>query len=213
MKPSPAPWGSCCLSWMPGGSGITAAMKAARKEVYNRFLGDYNTDVDISNGEDLYLSMPLVTHANKIIYLQEKLYFYRIREGSMVNSFSPSLHKSVKLVRMEMEKYLEIWGIQDCFPVFYAGVVRNWIYATKRLLKNPQKQKKEVTMSVLQELSDDTFCRKAYQNMEPDCLSYQDRLLANWLYQGKLHRIYMVGNIFYSVKQSRYLKNQRKSYG
>lgn len=188
-------------------------MKAAKKEVYDRFLNNYDTDVDICNGEDLYLSMPLVTCANKIVYLKEKLYFYRIRESSMVNSFSLNLHKSVKLVRMEMEKYLEIWGIQNCYPAFYTGVVRNWIYATKRLLQNLQKQNRKEIMSILQELSSDSFFRKSYNNMAPESLSCQHRLLATWLYQGKLRWICVVGYVFYSVKRNNKFKNQRYQHG
>lgn len=171
-------------------------LKAAKKTVYDRFLQDYDTDVDIADGEDLYLSMPLLTHAEKIAYLADKLYFYRRREGSMVNSFSPKLHRSIKRVRMEMEKYIALWGIQECLPVFYTSIVRNWIAALKKLLKNQRNMDRKEVASILRELSEDDFFQKAYRNMQPSRLSKRDAILANWLFRGKFFRLRVTGEIY-----------------
>lgn len=179
----------------------SVSVKAAKKTVYEEFLHEYDTDLNITNGEDLHLSMPLMTYAKKITWLGEKLYFYRPREGSMVNSFNPALHHSVKLVRMELEHYIDVWGIQSSYPFFYSGVVRNWIHAGKKLLKNQKSLKKEEVMTILEEMSEDAFFRKAYRRMMPERLSQQDRILAGWLYRGKLQRLRVVGNIVYSVKK------------
>lgn len=178
------------------------SMKAAKKTVYEAFLDEYDTDVNITNGEDLHLSMPVMTHAQKIVWLGEKLYFYRPREGSMVNSFCSDLHRSVKNVRMEMEKYIELWGLQECYPAFYARVACNWIYALKELLKNQDAMTKAERATILQEMSEDEFFRKAYESMQPDYLCRRDRLLARWLYRGKLLGLRLVGRGYMLLKKS-----------
>lgn len=177
------------------------SMKAAKKIVYEAFLDEYDTDVSITNGEDLHLSMPVMTHAKKIVWLGEKLYFYRPREGSMVNSFCPGLHRSVKNVRMEMEKYIDIWGIPECYPAFYARMVNNWIHALKELLKHQASLTKAERGALLQELSQDKFFRKSYENMQPGYLCRRDRLLARWLYRGRLMWLGLVGRGFTLLKK------------
>lgn len=178
-------------------------MKAAKKEVYDRFLNNYDTDVDIRNGEDLYLSMPLVTYASKIVYLKEKLYFYRIREGSMVHSFSTSLYKSVKAVRTEMEKYIDLWGIPECYPAFYAHVVHLWVNALKKVLKNQSTLERVEGMSILQEMSGDEFFRKAYEKKQPGGLCLTDKILARWLYDGKFPLLKLAGRGFTLLKKQK----------
>lgn len=184
-------------------------MKAAKKSLYDSFLADYDEDLKIDYGEDQYLSMPLMTHAKKITYLREKLYYYRPREGSMVNSFCPSLHRQMKIVRMEMERYIQRWGIQDCYPLFYTRVVRNWLHALKCLLKNQSILPKEEVLSILRELSEDDFFRKAYDHRIPEQLPRQDRLLANWLYRGKYTLLRGLGYGLRLVKGNPASKAQR----
>lgn len=176
-------------------------MKAAIKSVYDAFLQNYNANEDITNGEDLYLSLPLVTHAKKIACLSETLYFYRQHETSMVHSFSANCHRSIKMVRLELEKYIQLWGMQECYPVFYANVVSIWIQTLKSLLKNMKSMQKTEVNAILYELSSDTFFRNAYQNMQSDLLSPTKKILAKWLYRGKLLRLRTAGSLFYSAKQ------------
>lgn len=177
-------------------------VKAAKKEVYDSFLEEYATKKDMAYGEDLYLSMPLLTHAKKILWLGEILYYYRDRPGSAVNTFCPSLHRSMKIVRMEMEKYIELWGIPACYPVFYARVVYNWIRALKELLKNQNAMTKAERTALLRELSEDEFFRKSCEAMQPDYLCWRDSLLTRWLYQGKFLRLRLIGWGFTLLKKS-----------
>lgn len=177
-------------------------VKAAKKKIYDDFLANYDTTLDIRHGEDLYLSLPLMTYAKKITWVGEKLYFYRPREGSMVNSFCPGFHRSTKIVRMEMEKYIDLWEIPACYPAFYARVVYNGVYALKELLKNQNALTKAEWVAILRELSEDTFFRKAYENMQPNHLCRRDRLLARWLYQGRLLCLQLTGWGFTLLKKS-----------
>lgn len=176
--------------------------KAAKKEVYDRFLKEYVARENLTYGEDLYLSMPLVTDAKKILWLGEVLYYYRDRAGSLANSFDPCLHRSMKTVWEEMGKYISLWEIPECYPAFYAKVVYNWIHALKELLKNQDAMTKAERAAILQEMSGDEFFRKAYKAMQPDSLCRRDSLLARWLYQGKFLRLRLIGRGFTLLKKS-----------
>lgn len=188
-------------------------MKAARKSLYDEVICNYDSSLRIAYGEDLHLSMPLLTKAQKIVWLDEKLYFYRPRAGSICNSFNPGIHRDMKFVRLAMEAYIAIWDITDYYPVFYTKVVSNWLSALKSLLKNQKTMEKETVISLLQELSTDNFFRTSYDRMIPERFSCRDRLLIKWLYDGKQYRIRMLGNIFYSAKQKRKSKHQRLQNG
>lgn len=172
----------------------TLWIKAAKKALFDSFLPDYNTSLDIPYGEDLYLSLPLMTCAEKITYLGENLYFYRIREDSAVHSFHPALHRSMKIVRLELERYIAIWGIRDAYPAFYTRVVTDWIRALKSLLKNKASLKREEFLSILQEFSEDSFFRKAYEMQNRGALSRKDRILATLLYRRHLGLLRMIGH-------------------
>lgn len=179
----------------------TLCVKAAKKQVYDLFLKDYDTTLDLPYGEDLYLSLPLMTHAKKITYLGENLYFYRMREGSAVHSFHPALHRSLKIVQKELETYLALWGIQDCYPAFYARVVANWSHATKQLLKNQAALTKAERAAIVRELAEDDFFRKAYEQMQPECLCLRDRLLAWLLYRKHFLCLWWIGQGFARMKK------------
>lgn len=186
--------------------------KAAKKEIYDQFLADYNMDLDIPIGEDLYLSLPMMTHAKKITYLMENLYYCRRREGSATHSFNSKLYHSLKIVKMQQERYLEIWGIQDYAPVFYSGVVYKWMSVVKSLLENQKSLHKRAVESTLRELSEDAFFRKAYNNMIPERLTRRDRLLAGWLYDGKIQRLCVAGCVYFSTKLKFRKIKQRINY-
>lgn len=177
--------------------------KAAKRELYLRFLAEVNTQLPIPRGEDLYLSIPLITYAEKITYLGENLYFYRTREGSAVHSFHPALHRSIKIVRMEMEKYIDIWGIPECYPAFYAHVVHLWVNAVKKVLKNQSTLERVEGMSILQEMSGDEFFRKAYEKKQPGGLCLTDKILARWLYAGKFPLLKLTGLGFALLKKQK----------
>ena len=80
---------------------------------------------NVKSGEDLLLSLYSITAAQKIVYINETLYFYRQREGSIVHSFNPGMMQSIKTVNMELEKFVEIWGMSDLYPLIYAREARS----------------------------------------------------------------------------------------
>jgi glycosyltransferase involved in cell wall biosynthesis len=152
-------------------------------ESYHDFTGN--------NANDLMLSLPLLTNAKKICYLDQSLYYYRPRPDSIVHSYNPKRHQSIKKVHMELEKYIDEWGLGALHGKHYAREVRGWIVSLKRLLMNSN----AIPEHIMHELSEDDYFRKAYGNMDHSALSGSERTLSKWLYRRKYRRLLWAGKV------------------
>ncbi|MGI6173543.1 MAG: glycosyltransferase family 2 protein [Christensenellales bacterium] len=169
------------------------ALKAVKGNLLATIPDAYR-DFDVSQGEDLLLSLPVTTNAKKVCHLDQNLYYYRIRQDSISHAYNPKRHRSIKAVHMEMEKYIDIWGLGTLHAKHYAREVRGWIDCLKRMLVCSD----AIPEDILREMSEDDYFRKAYRNMDRDLLSERDMLLSTWLYErkycciawaGKAHRL------------------------
>lgn len=173
-------------------------LKAIKKELIQSLeTVDYSRR--IKHGEDLLQSLPLITKAKKICYLDENLYYYRSRPDSIVHTYDPARHHSIRYVHREMEKYIDLWGMQEYHPQHYAREVRGWVDCLKELLKHqaPGAEKQKL----LRELAEDAYFRNAYGRMAAACLSRKETVLARWLYQKKYGRLLLIGRIIRLIRQ------------
>ena len=158
----------------------SVCLKAAQK----RCLADMPDFAGLSyvkNGEDLLMSLHMVTAAQKIVNLDETLYFYRQREGSSVHSFQPDRARSIKKVHQEMERFIDEWGMPELRPAHYARQVHGWVETMVILLSNKEHMDPAEFRQQLQALATDEYFLHAYALMEPGLLSRKYRLLAKWL--------------------------------
>lgn len=132
----------------------------------------------IKHGEDLLLSAHFITNCNKIVYLAEGLYHYRIRPGSAVHSFDIYRKESIKTVHTELEKYIEKWNIPELKPLHNTRKVRGWIEDLKLLLKHRSTLSNGVFCDQLRSMATDPYFRNAYNGMDSSRLSRADRILA-----------------------------------
>jgi len=174
-------------------------LKAAKRDVlaaipdsYRNFNGHY--------AEDLLMSLPMITQAEKIVYMDQNFYYYRVRQGSAVNSYDPRRHISIKKVHQEMEKYIGIWGMEALRGKHYAREVRGWVTCLKQLLENWNMGAVEDPVGLLHELAEDDYFRNACDNMDGGMLTKSERLLARWLYGRRYFRIRFMGAAVRTVK-------------
>ena len=64
----------------------------------------------ISNGEDLYQSLVLIDRAEKVLFLDRVLYYYRVTNVSMSRSYNPRHFASEKKVCARRLRYAEKWS-------------------------------------------------------------------------------------------------------
>lgn len=163
-------------------------LKAIRRDLFSAVPQEYR-DFTGRHGEDLLLSLPLFTAAEKVVFTNENLYFYRSRPQSIVHSYNPARHRSIRRVHEEMERYIDLWGMGDCHGAHHAREVRGWVDCLKLALENASHPDKQL----LRELAEDDYFRRAWAGMDRSRLSRSDALLARWLYKGQLGRILLAG--------------------
>ena len=73
---------------------------------------DYSNYYDVSMGEDLLQTLPLITAANTVYYLNEKLYYYRTNPASLTQKFNPLCINSLDKVNKKLDEYLPIWKLE-----------------------------------------------------------------------------------------------------
>ena len=175
-------------------------LKAVKRKIAAECAGE-ELQFSGRNGEDLLQSLPMVTRAEKICYLNQNLYYYRPRPGSAVHTFNPERHKSIRYVHQKMEKYIDVWGMQHLHPRHYAREVRGWVDCLKQLLVHPGNRKQNGAADLMRELAEDAYFRNAYDRMAPDVLSASEKRLARWLYEKSWLRLKLAGAAARGVKK------------
>lgn len=90
------------------------AIKCINSKIVDRNT-DYSEFYDCNYGEDLLQTVPLIKKAQKIMYLNEFLYNYRIVSG-MMRKYNPNYYWSYRKVNVKIAQELENENIMD-FPV------------------------------------------------------------------------------------------------
>lgn len=133
-------------------------------------------------GEDLLLSVCFLTNCNKVVFIEDGLYYYRNRPGSAIHSYNAKRKESIKGVHAEIGRYIDQWGMPELRPLHNARKVRGWMDQLKLLLKNRKNLTKEVFKTELLSMSEDIYFRFAYKHMDKKKISFKNRILAFCLY-------------------------------
>lgn len=164
------------------------------KAVKHKLLADISQECRSfsgKNAEDLWLTLPLLTSAEKIVYLDQNLYYYRYNPESIVHSYNSMRHRSIKTVHLAMERYIDEWGMPEIHAKHYAREVRGWIDCLKMVLVSTKK----TDIGLVRELAEDAYFLKAYAQMDHGMVSWKVALLARWLYEKKYGHIFIIGRL------------------
>ena len=188
-----------------------------KKEIYHQIIGgkipnnvctkavrascakvpDWFYDCNAKHGEDLLMSVHLLTNCKKIVFIAEGLYFYRNRPGSAIHSFNPQRTQSIKIVHTELEKYIDIWKMPELKPLHNARKVRGWIENVKLFIRCRKSMSREELKREFRNMSQDPYFVFAYKNMDRTQLSFAYRIFAHLLY-GKQY--YLLLLVYYLIK-------------
>jgi len=175
-------------------------LKAIRTSVVKAIDASFYT-THLKNAGDLWFSMPMLSAAKDIVYLDQNLYYYRSRPGSIVHTYNPQRHRSIKTVHQQMERFIDQWEMPELHPVHYAREVRGWVECLKLLLHNERRP----NVSLMQELAEDAYFRNAYGRMDTSALTRQDTLFGKWLYEKKYRRLELAGVLIRTIDVMRRL--------
>ncbi|SDN16032.1 glycosyltransferase family 2 protein [Acetanaerobacterium elongatum] len=95
---------------------------------------DYTPYRHIKNAEDLLQSLPLLAHAQCIVYLDRALYNYRQNPSSITNNFNKDLYKNTAVVHGVTARYLKELGFDSeqnlvIFETKYLKSILSYIYS------------------------------------------------------------------------------------
>lgn len=159
-----------------------------------RMLVDTNNESfasGIKYGEDFLLSLQLLTAADRVVHLNQNLYYYRQRNDSTVHSFTIERIRSVKAVHLEAEKYIEQWGLTELRPGHYAREVRGWIDNSVLVLEHRKELGKRACRNLLNSMAEDPYFLRAYRKMDESYLNFRQRRYAVWLKDKKYIQLYL----------------------
>lgn len=173
----------------------SVCLKAVRKEcaVFPQYFVQLK---QVKHGEDLLMSVYLMTHCKKIVYLAQELYHYRIRPGSAVHSYSPMRFESVKIVHNEISKCFDDCGQADLKPIHCTRKVKGCIDNLLLIYRHQNEISRSDFIKQLAGMSEDPYFLSAYDSMIredmdllyrifADCIKKKQYLLFNVLLMAK----------------------------
>ena len=153
---------------------------------------DINRFSHIKHGEDLLMSVFFLTDCSKIVYLDQGLYHYRVRQGSAVHTFNMNRTESIKAVHTELEKYIQIWKMPELKAAHDARKVKGWMESLWMLLDNRQDMPKAAFTQALDDMAEDGYFRAAYRTMDSGVLQSKHRISAWCLYHKRYRILYAI---------------------
>lgn len=105
-------------------------LKTVKTELFKSDPTDYNFYYDKNMAEDWFRSIPLLTAAEKIVYLNKPLYNYRTNEASISHSFKPETikKKNTLYVYDRLTDFLPLWGMDT--PEYRQKLNACWLNGT-----------------------------------------------------------------------------------
>jgi glycosyltransferase involved in cell wall biosynthesis len=88
------------------------AIKAFKNELIDMDF-DYDTVGHVNVAEDLLETLPIVTNAKRIVYINEDLYFYRQNSSSITKTFNPVWYDSITYVYKQLAEHMERWKLNN----------------------------------------------------------------------------------------------------
>ncbi len=170
---------------------ITALwIKAVKTSVLKKDTTDYSLYYDKAMGEDWFRSIPIVTLSEKIVYINEPLYNYRIDNSSISRNFSSNniTKRNMLYVYYKLKEHLNLWNLDADYLLKLNGRFFNEaIYTFTLFYENADIEKKRKSIlnfdwNSMLPTDKDFFIDKNYCNS-----SYVD--IYNWLNAKKYNKI------------------------
>lgn len=137
--------------------------------------------------EDLLQTLPIVTKAERILYINEHLYFYRHNKESLTNSFNLGWFDSVHYVYMELAKYIKIWKLDDEYRMvlFKQKYINMMIGAIKQISLPSCNLTIEKKRAYLKKLAEDPYFIEVYDYSDHKLIDIKWRYIIMLLRKGR----------------------------
>lgn len=120
---------------------------------------------DVRNGEDLLHTLPVITNAKKIKYIDEVLYLYRINNESMTRVFNYNNYTGIGIRYNALKKYLRKWEMDK--PKYFSLLNKYYLRDIAKIAvyhKNNVKGFEKDYHDMLREIINDSIFNSVYTN-------------------------------------------------
>lgn len=168
----------------------TDRLNALWNKVFKRELVDWHEDYSkysyITNGTDLFQTIPIISKANSIVFYNKVLYFYRTKDNnsSIVHHFNPNTYISLKTSFLRLLEASKNWGLkQNSLEIEFANrfmLVASTCAYKVRLIEEKGKKESE---SYLATIGGDRLFRYFYKRANLNKLTVARRTIVKMLYR------------------------------
>lgn len=151
--------------------------KAARRGLFDLHI-DYSNYVSITIADDLFQVIPLITNANRVVYINEPLYCYRRGHGSISSKYRIKNYNALKTVSNRIKEYMKIWGMEkELTTAYQARCLGSVAYAVRGVFSiNKKFRERGTVVRHYCTIRDDVFFINAYTNNSMRELPYAQRI-------------------------------------
>lgn len=156
--------------------------KVVRRSIVD-IENEYEDYKYVSVGEDLLQSLPLITTAKRIYFLNDILYHYRINPNSVGRVFDYKRYDSMRSVEVELSRYAQNWKVEDKENLIARHALVETVWGCLRVLsKSGVDYCSEESKSLFDRMSDDSFMCNYYNSIDRKKLNIAQRIVLNNLY-------------------------------
>lgn len=152
----------------------------------------------VKNGEDLLQSLEPISRAERVIYLNENLYFYRDNNTSITRTFQDDYYHSISLAGMVLREYAERWDNVMNTGTKWRKMVydRNLKTCAAAIRYYNSSDSFEKRMNLLKEIYQDDFFMTSYQYGSRKTLNMIEKIEIILLKRKRFRLLNMFGIVF-----------------
>ena len=152
---------------------------------------DYSEFACVKKAVDLLQLLPIITNAEKIVYIDKSLYYYRQNMAGITLNYKGHEHLSVFAVQEEMRKYLAYWGLGgDDEARFYANELHIISLLTRRISLFGKNFDKNQIMKYLHEIAHYKNFADVYKHSNHDLVELKDRVIVWLMYRRRIKTVF-----------------------
>lgn len=177
-------------------------VKVIAADLFQRITKDFEPYGYLRKAEDLFYSLFLVQEAKTILYMDQVLYNYRTRPGSIINSFRPQELGDMVFVKSYIEKWIKKMGLasEEQYRRFYDNVYFYFAHYIYRCgisdLSNKEKRK------ILQRVKKEALFQRSCKGRSKGRIDGKHQLFMGLFFRN-IPLFLLFGKTFYMLKKIR----------
>ncbi|MGK0724365.1 glycosyltransferase family 2 protein [Aerococcus urinaeequi] len=168
-------------------------LKAVKTNIIDK-ENDYSFAQGLTMGEDAIQSIPLFLNSQKIIYIQDSLYNYRMNEDSATNAFNPRHIKDLNIADGLQVKLVKEINRLDLLNVVSIGHIN--VVAKQIMLASVSNMSKNNKIKYFKEIRISDLYIKTKSYYQPSELLLPVRIIINELDKKNYRNVLILGKLY-----------------